>query len=93
MIKKVLLLLLSNLVFIAIVVTVYAIGYEYDRAYRLFPEYQQMSYDWGMYVYGKRWERVATAMLIVGALTNAAILLRWYRNWQQNSGTNLDLGP
>jgi len=91
MIKKILLLILANLVFVGSVVAVYAIGYEYDLENELYPEYVPMSYDWGMDVYGRRWDRAAKTLLIVGVLADAVIMLTWYRKRQNKNNNFLDL--
>ncbi len=76
-------MIFTNLAFLIAVVSIYAIGYEYDREHRLYPESIQISYDMSIGgVYGQRWERTAKFLLIVGGLSNAVILLSWYRNLQ-----------
>jgi len=91
MIKKVSLFILANIVFIAVVIANYGIGYEYDKAHRLFPETKWMSYDWSMQVYGQRWDRVAKALFTIGGLANVVILLTWYRKRQNKQRSALDL--
>ena len=63
--KGTLLFLFANLLFAIIVVGVYAIGFEYDRANKLYPELKQLSYDLSMVVYGQRWERVAKTLIML----------------------------
>jgi hypothetical protein len=91
MVFKISLFVIANLVFFILVGAIYAIGYEYDLAHKLYPEFKRMSYDWGMYVYGQRWVRIANFLLIVGGLSDAVILLSWYRNRQSKGETGLDL--
>ncbi|HUR99281.1 MAG TPA: hypothetical protein VMZ26_14540 [Pyrinomonadaceae bacterium] len=57
--KKAIVFLVANLLFAAVVITVYGVGYEYDKANKLYPESIQVSYDVSIGVYGQRWERVA----------------------------------
>ena len=39
-------------------VVIYAVGYEYDKANKIYPEIYYFS-DAGIMVYGKRWERIS----------------------------------
>lgn len=91
MIKKVLLFLVLNIVFGAAVVSVYAIGYEYDKAHRLYPESKLLSYDLSMQVYGERWARIAKVLLGLGLLADAVLILTWHRKHQNNQRHILDL--
>jgi hypothetical protein len=92
MVKRIILLIVANIIFLACVVAIYAIGYEYDRAHKLYPESIRLSYDVSMGgVYGQRWERTAKFSLIVGGLANVVILLSWYRKRQRKGDTALDL--
>jgi len=50
--KKALLFLTANLLFAVFVTAVYAVGYEYDKANKLYPESKRLSYDLSMQVYG-----------------------------------------
>jgi hypothetical protein len=90
-VKKVSLFIFANLVFVTGVVAIYAVGYEYDRAHKLYPEFERMSYDLSMEVYGRRWDRTAKALLIVGVLADAVILVNWYRKQQGKRTTFLYL--
>ncbi len=91
MVYRVSLFVIANLVFLILVVAIYAIGYEYDSAHNLYPEFKRMGYDWGMYVYGQRWERIGKFLLIVGGITDAVILLGWYQKRQSKEAIALDL--
>ncbi len=91
MLKKILLLIIANFIFVVLVIAVYGIGYQYDQAHKLYPEMKWMSYDWGMSVYGERWVRVAYFSLIVGGIADAVVLIGWLRNWSDNRTTTLDL--
>jgi hypothetical protein len=44
--------LTANLLFAVFVTAVYAVGYEYDKANKLYPESKRLSYDLSMQVYG-----------------------------------------
>lgn len=91
MIKKVLLLIFANIVFAIAVITIYAVGYEYDKAHRLYPEMKWLSYDLVMQVYGQRWERIAKALFALGVITDVIIFLTWYRKRQNKQESILDL--
>jgi len=91
MLKKALLFLSANILFIAIVIAIYAAGYEYDKANKLYPETKELSYDLFMQVYGQRWERVAKSMLALGLVVDAAVLLAWYRKRQSSDRNTLHI--
>jgi hypothetical protein len=91
MVKKVSLFILGNIIFVAVVVAIYGIGYEYDKAYLLYPEMKRMSYDLSMQVYGERWGRIAKFLLAFGVLSDVVILLSWYRKRQNKQKSFLDL--
>ncbi|MEJ7625005.1 MAG: hypothetical protein WKF34_13510 [Pyrinomonadaceae bacterium] len=82
---RILLFLLGNILFISLVIAIYGFGYEYDKAYKLSPEQKQISYDLSLTVYGERWTRIAKLMLVLGGITDAAILMIWYRKNQKES--------
>ncbi|MGI8811511.1 MAG: hypothetical protein ACR2IH_03165 [Pyrinomonadaceae bacterium] len=91
MLKKVALLILANIIFTTAIIAIYAVGYEHDKAYQLFPESKLVSYDVGMQVYGQRWARLVKFFFIAGVLADAAVLLGWYRNWQSKQKDRLGL--
>jgi cytochrome c biogenesis factor len=91
MLKKVLLFFFGNLFFAALVIVVYAVGFEYDRANKLSPEMKHVSYDVSMQVYGQRWERVAKTLIALGIVIDAAVLLSWYRKRQNSNVKRLDI--
>jgi hypothetical protein len=81
--KTILYFLFINLVFLALVVGIYAIGYEYDKANKLYPESVQLSYDLSLGgVYGQRWARFLDTMLILGLIADIVIIFIWYRRNQ-----------
>jgi hypothetical protein len=86
--KKASLLILSNLLFVALAVAIYGIGYEYDKANKLYPESKDVSYDLSMLVYGERWVRFVEVMLGLGIGADAVLLMFWYRNIQKKSLLN-----
>ncbi len=64
----------------ALVVGIYAIGFEYDKANELYPESVRMSYDVSLGgIYGQRWVRFLDAMLIIGLIADIVIIFIWYR--------------
>ena len=91
MFKKALLFLTANVLFIALVIAVWQVGYEYDKANKLYPEMKELSYDLFMQVYGQRWERVAKGMLALGLVIDAAVLLVWYRKRQSFDKNRLEI--
>jgi hypothetical protein len=89
MLKKASHFILVNLLFVTLVVAIYAIGYEYDKANKLYPELKSLSYDLSMLVYGERWVRFAEVMLGLGTGADAVMLMFWYRNIQKKSLLNV----
>jgi hypothetical protein len=89
--KNALLFLAANLFFAVIVIAVYGVGYEHDKANKLYPESKQLSYDVSMQVYGQRWERVAKTLIAIGIVADAALLLVWYRKRQSSNRTRMDI--
>ena len=73
-------LVLINLgCFIALVV-ITTIGHEYDKAYKLYPETVQLSYDLSISgIYGERWIRFFKAALLVGGILDLVLIFMWYR--------------
>jgi hypothetical protein len=84
MLKNVLLFLFGNLLFVSLVIVVCEIGYQYDKTHKLQPELKELSYDLSMQVYGERWVRLGKFMFGLGVVTDAALLMIWYRNRQKN---------
>ncbi len=76
-----------NLVIIILAISVYAIGYEYDKAYQLHPETYFFLYDAAITAYGKRWERIAKAIIFLLLIFDLVIGFIWYRN-EKNSKYN-----
>lgn len=91
MIKKILLVIFANIVFVIAVITIYAVGYEYDKAHRIYPEMKWLSYDLVMQVYGQRWERIAKILFALGVIVDVVIVLIWYRKQQSKQSYILDL--
>jgi hypothetical protein len=91
MTKKVALFVLANIAFAILVTAIYAIGYEYDKAYKLYPEMKWLSYDLVMQVYGQRWVRVVKALIGFGVIIDVVVLLTWYRSRQRKQSNILDL--
>lgn len=83
--KRFLPFLFGNILFISLVIAIYGFGYEYDRAYKINAEPKQISYDLSLEVYGERWSRIAKLMLVLGGITDAVILMIWYRKDQKES--------
>lgn len=85
MLKKIFLFVVANFLFVALVIAIYGIGYEYDKANKVYPESKSVSYDVSMQVYGERWVRFAKMMFIIGLLANGAILMNFLRNRQNGN--------
>lgn len=85
MLKKTILFVAANFLFVALVIAIYGIGYEYDKANKVYPESKLVSYDVSMQVYGERWVRFAKMMFIIGLLANGAILINFLRNRQNGN--------
>ena len=91
MLKKALLFVSANVLFIAVAVGIYAAGYEYDKANKLYPEMKDISYDVSLQVYGQRWERAAKIMLAVGLAIDAVVLLAWLRKRESDDRHRIDI--
>jgi hypothetical protein len=89
MLRKVVHFIVANLLFISLVIAIYAIGYEYDKANKLYPESKNLSYDLSILAYGERWIRFVEIMLVLGIVTDAVILMFWYRNIHKQSLLNV----
>ncbi len=76
--------IILNLIIIILAISVYAIGYEYDKAYQLHPEAYFFSYDAAITAYGKRWERIAKAVIFLLLIFDLVIGFIWYRNKKAN---------
>jgi hypothetical protein len=90
--NKVLIFVLANFLFAALAISIYAIGYEYDKTNKLFPESKRVSYDLSLQVYGKRWVRFVEWTLGLGFLANSVILMIWYRNRQKGAEAGITEG-
>ena len=78
--KSILYFLLINLGCFALVVTIYGLGYEYDKANHLYPEDVWVSYDVSIAgIYGQRWVRFAEAAITIGILVDLVVGVIWYR--------------
>ncbi len=78
--KTILYFLLINFIVFILIIGIYAIGLEYDRANKLYPESVQTSYDTSISgVYGQRWVRLTHISLIIGSLTDVVVGFIIYR--------------
>ncbi len=75
--------LLLNLLAFILAIVIYAVGYEYDKAHKIYLEAYYFSYDAAIIVYGKRWERVSTILLLFCGLIDIVTMFIWYRNRQK----------
>ena len=83
--------MLLNLLVISLAIVIYAVGYEYDNANKLYPEAYYFSYDAAITVYGKRWERISTVLIILCGLIDVVAVFIWIRNKQKTNKNILDL--
>ncbi|MEP7037407.1 MAG: hypothetical protein ABI891_03605 [Acidobacteriota bacterium] len=78
--KTILYFLLINFVVFILIIGIYAIGFEYDKANKLYPETIQLSYDSSISeVYGQRWVRFAQISIVIGLLTDVVLGFIIYR--------------
>ena len=90
--KSILIFLLANLVFIVLVVALYAIGFEYDKANKLYPETVQLSYDVSISgVYGQRWVRLAQTLISFGVIIDFVMGFIWYRKIQSKGENKISI--
>lgn len=74
--RKFLLLIFANLLFLGLVICIYALGYEYDRASGL-----KQRVDFGdvtFYAYGERWRDISFVLIGVGALIDLVLVAMWF---------------
>jgi len=90
MLRKWLLFVSVNILFIALALGIYAAGYEYDNTNKLHPEMKDFSIDVTKQVYGQRWERAAKIMLGVGVAIDAVVLLGWLRKREGDERHRID---
>ena len=77
--KLILYFVLINLGYFALVVSIYALGYEFDKAHQLYPESVQLSYDLSIGgVFGQRWVRFLQVAVALGLLIDVVIASIWY---------------
>lgn len=67
MIKNVLLFILGNICIGILIIAIYAVGYEYDKAHQIYPEMKRMSYDMSMQVWNEllNYYYLSAALLIL----------------------------
>ena len=88
--KKIVKLLLLNSLLFATAVGIYAVGFEYDKANQLYPEMYNFASDASIVTYGKRWERIAIAMISFGLMFDVVAIMIWYRKKQIEVNNSLD---
>lgn len=90
--KTILYFLLINLALFVLIVGIYAFGFEYDKANKLYPETVQTSYDTSISgVYGERWVRFAQVMLSLGVIIDFVVCFIWYRKNQRKEESKLSI--
>jgi len=82
MTRALLYLLLINIAYFSLVVAIYAFGFEYDKAYKLYPESIQLSYDMSIRGYGQRWVRFLEYSIWFGVIADLVLCYIWYRRKQ-----------
>jgi|GEM_PF-3114802 len=83
--------LLLNLLVITLAIVIYAVGYEYDNANKLYPELYYFAYDAAITVYGKRWERISAVIIVLCGLVDVVAVFIWIRNKQRINKNILDI--
>jgi hypothetical protein len=84
--KTILYFLLVNLAFIVLVIGIYAFGFEYDKAHKLYPETVRVSYDVSLEgIHGQRWVRFLQIMLTFGAIVDIVVIYIWFRRNQSKN--------
>ena len=73
-------ILAVNIFLLIFALTVYAVGYEYDRTNALYPELVFLSYDLAIETYGERWSRAARFVLLTILIFDFTAVLIWYRS-------------
>ncbi|MDQ2746745.1 MAG: hypothetical protein M3T96_05740 [Acidobacteriota bacterium] len=82
--RKIVKLLLLNIILFTLAVGIYAVGYEYDRTNKIYPEMYYFS-DAGIMVYGKRWERISKTMVSINLIIDIfAVMILYRQNQRQN---------
>lgn len=89
--KRLLYFFLLNIVYFVLVVAIYAVGYEYDKAHKLYPELISFSYHTLGYGYGQRWMRFLKYAVWFGILSDAVIGYIWYRRTQRQAEGSLTI--
>ena len=92
--KSILYFVPINLGYFTLVIIIYALGYEYDKANQLYPESIQVSYDVSLGgVYGQRWVRFLQVAIPLGLLIDLVIGSIWYLKRPVNSASVKDAKP
>jgi len=65
MTKKILKIFFLNILIVTIAVTIYALGYEYDKANKIYLESVFVSSDLAISTYGQRWSRLLKIILLI----------------------------
>lgn len=90
--RTILYFLITNLIFVGLILGIYAVGFEYDKANKLCPETVQVSYDVSLSgIYGQRWVRFAQIMLSVGAIIDVVVCFIWYRKNQSKKESSISI--
>ena len=86
--KLILYFVLINLGYFALVVAIYAFGWEYDKANKLYPEVVQLSYDLSISgIYGQRWVRFLQGATAAGLVADVVIAFIWYLRRPEKSAS------
>jgi hypothetical protein len=82
---------LLNVAYAVVVVTVYALGFEYDKANKLYPEAVSFGHTIIMGRHGQRWVRFLKYSVWLGVLADAVFGYFWYRRMHVGTRDNLSI--
>ena len=82
---------LINLIYFALLFIVVTVGFEYDKANKLYPETVWFGHTGIGGVHGQRWVRLFNFLAPLGLLANLVVGFIWYRNRQRQSQVNLSI--
>ena len=81
--KKIIKLILLNIFLFTCAVVIYAVGYEYDKANKIYPEMYFFASDASIMVYGKRWERISKIIASITVIIDSVAIITLYMQNQR----------
>ena len=70
------------MIIVVVAVTIYALGYEYDKANELYLESVFFASDASISTYGRRWSRLSQIILLITLLFDIILIFLWFRKRQ-----------